>query len=166
MTKRSNGENLDKFIEEIAQNEVNNNGMTINLLTNHTDTEDDDTNDFHNIIFLIVLYFLQGIILGLTFSVTFILPSRNATYNDQALIALAFLPYSIKILWAPIVDSIYWSKIGRRKSWIIPIQFVLGFMLVSLSSYIYELLNESKTVLDSSSGNLMVNSKVNTSKLT
>lgn len=44
----------------------------------------------------------------------------------QALFSLAQWPNSIKLLWAPIVDAIYVKWIGRRKSWLHPIQFLEG----------------------------------------
>ena len=40
------------------------------------------------------------------------------------------IPFSLKIFWAPIVDSIYFPSIGRRKSWILPIQLLCGFILI------------------------------------
>lgn len=39
-------------------------------------------------------------------------------------------PYSLKLFWSPIVDSVYSRSFGRRKSWIVPIQAIIGsFML-------------------------------------
>jgi hypothetical protein len=37
-------------------------------------------------------------------------------------IVLQAYPYSLKLLWSPIVDSLFSESFGRRKSWIIPIQ--------------------------------------------
>lgn len=44
----------------------------------------------------------------------------------QAIFNVVMLPYTLKLLWAPLVDSFYVKKIGRRKSWLIPIQFLMG----------------------------------------
>ena len=30
------------------------------------------------------------------------------------------------MLWAPIVDSVFWPKFGRRKSWLVPSQYLIG----------------------------------------
>ncbi|XP_050521736.1 acetyl-coenzyme A transporter 1-like isoform X2 [Daktulosphaira vitifoliae] len=38
----------------------------------------------------------------------------------------------MKLLWAPIIDSIFLRKIGRRKSWLIPVQYLLGFSFLIL----------------------------------
>lgn len=85
---------------------------------------------------------LQGIPVGLSFgSVPFLLKSK-LSYSQVALFSLAAYPYSLKLLWSPIVDAFYSSKIGRRRSWIIPIQFVSGFTLLYLGSRTDQLLEK------------------------
>lgn len=80
-------------------------------------------------VLLVVLYMLQGIPVGLAFgSIPFLLRAR-LSYSQIGLFSLASYPYSLKLLWSPIVDSIYFPKIGRRKSWIIPVQALVGMML-------------------------------------
>ena len=32
----------------------------------------------------------------------------------------------MKILWAPIVDSVFVARFGRRKSWLVPVQYFIG----------------------------------------
>lgn len=49
-------------------------------------------------------------------------------YASIGLFSLASQPYNLKLLWSPIVDSIYDKRLGRRKSWIIPLQFLIGFI--------------------------------------
>ncbi|SCU78079.1 LADA_0A03708g1_1 [Lachancea dasiensis] len=81
---------------------------------------------------LVMLYFLQGIPIGLTFgTVPFLLKSmvKETTFTQLGLFTMATYPYSLKILWSPIVDSMYNVKIGRRRSWIIPVQLVSGIIL-------------------------------------
>ncbi|KAJ1564718.1 hypothetical protein HK096_006618, partial [Nowakowskiella sp. JEL0078] len=61
---------------------------------------------------------LQGVPLGLTFgSIPFLLKAK-LSYADIALFSLSGYPYSLKLLWSPIVDSLYLKSVGRRKSWI------------------------------------------------
>lgn len=31
-------------------------------------------------------------------------------------------PFSLKILWAPLVDSCYLRAVGQRRTWLIPVQ--------------------------------------------
>lgn len=64
----------------------------------------------------------------------------------QAKFSAVDLPYSLKLLWAPMVDAAYSRRIGKRKSWLIPVeisigkwkndcitQYLYGFSLKSLS---------------------------------
>eukprot|EP01135_Chromosphaera_perkinsii_P002329 Nk52_evm115s221 gene=Nk52_evmTU115s221 len=82
---------------------------------------------------LVVLYMLQGIPLGLVFgTIPFILKS-SLSYSDLAVFSVAGYPYSLKLLWSPIVDSVYSPTVGRRKTWIIPIQTLLGLIFIFLS---------------------------------
>lgn len=83
-------------------------------------------------IILVILYTLQGVPVGLAFgSVPFILKSK-LSYAQVGIFSLASYPYSLKLLWSPIVDAIYSRKVGRRKSWIIPVQLVSGVTLLYL----------------------------------
>jgi PAT family acetyl-CoA transporter-like MFS transporter 1 len=73
--------------------------------------------DLKTIIFLMYLYLLQGIPLGLAGSLPAIMTSRKVSYSDLGTFSFVFWPFSIKLLWAPIIDSIYFEKFGRRRSW-------------------------------------------------
>ena len=84
--------------------------------------------DINSIIFLVFLYLLQGIPLGLTTSLPFILSSRKVSYSDQGTFSFALWPFSMKLLWAPIVDSIFIKRFGRRKSWLVPTQYLIGIL--------------------------------------
>ena len=75
---------------------------------------------------LFFLYILQGIPLGLKTSIPLVLQERGVSYKDQSVFSFAHYPFSMKILWAPIVDAIFIKKFGRRKSWLIPTQLLIG----------------------------------------
>ena len=93
---------------------------------------------------LVLLYLLQGIPVGLAFgSIPFILKSK-LSYSQVGIFSLAAYPYSLKLLWSPIVDAIYSPKIGRRRSWIIPIQTISGIALIALGSIIDSYLEDPK----------------------
>jgi hypothetical protein len=80
------------------------------------------TDDTKNILLLVILYLLQGVPLGLSFgSIPYLLKSK-LNYSDLALFSLSSYPYSLKLLWSPIVDSLYFKSFGRRKSWIVPLR--------------------------------------------
>lgn len=98
--------------------------------------------DLLNFFVLIVLYTLQGVPVGLAFgSVPFILKSK-LSYSQVGIFSLASYPYSLKLLWSPVVDAVYSRRLGRRKSWIIPVQFVSGATLLYLGFLIDAMINE------------------------
>ncbi|XP_050438632.1 acetyl-coenzyme A transporter 1-like [Adelges cooleyi] len=83
--------------------------------------------DWTNISLLMLLYTLQGVPLGFSTTIPVILQNqKNVSYQDQAIFSAAGWPFSMKLLWAPLVDSLYVTKIGRRKSWLLPVQYLLG----------------------------------------
>ncbi|KAI9841631.1 MAG: hypothetical protein M1837_000478 [Sclerophora amabilis] len=88
--------------------------------------------DRRNFLLLVLLYFLQGIPMGLAHgSVPFLLKS-HLSYGQIGVFTLATYPYSLKLLWSPFVDAIWSPKVGRRKSWIMPIQMLSGFGMIWL----------------------------------
>lgn len=90
--------------------------------------------DQQNFGLLVLLYFLQGIPLGLaTGSVPFLL-KKHMSYAEIGIFSLASYPYSLKLLWSPIVDAMWSPKVGRRKSWILPIQLLSGIGMLWLGS--------------------------------
>lgn len=61
--------------------------------------------DRRNIAILLFLYVLQGIPIGLIAAIPMLLQNRGASYKQQAEFSFAYWPFSLKLLWAPIVDS-------------------------------------------------------------
>ena len=54
-------------------------------------------------------------------------------YRQQAEFSFAYWPFSVKLLWAPIVDSLYIRRFGRRKSWLVPVQYCIGITMLLLA---------------------------------
>jgi PAT family acetyl-CoA transporter-like MFS transporter 1 len=50
------------------------------------------------------------------------------------------------MLWAPIVDSVYFASFGRRKSWLVPCQVLIGLLLIVSAQPVDEYL-ASKSVV-------------------
>ncbi|XP_068601656.1 acetyl-coenzyme A transporter 1 [Brachionichthys hirsutus] len=96
--------------------------------------------EMRNVSLLLFLYVLQGIPLGLGGSIPLILQGKNVSYKDQAYFSFVFWPFSLKLLWAPLVDALYFSRFGRRKSWLVPTQYLLGFFMLYLSTTVDSLL--------------------------
>ncbi|KAI7906263.1 MFS general substrate transporter [Cokeromyces recurvatus] len=96
--------------------------------------------DYSNFILLVILYLLQGIPVGLSFgSIPFLLKAK-LSYSQIAVFSLSSWPYSLKLIWSPIVDAAYTPKLGRRKSWIVPIQILTGILFYILGTRIDELM--------------------------
>ncbi|QRW19026.1 MFS transporter, acetyl-coa transporter [Rhizoctonia solani] len=90
---------------------------------------------------LITLYLIQGIPIGLAFgSIPFLLKSK-LSYSQLGAFSLATYPYSLKLFWSPIVDSVFSPTIGRRKSWIVPMQFIIGSLMLWMSSHVQSLID-------------------------
>jgi len=112
--------------------------------------------DKWNLVKLLFLYLLQGVPLGFIEAFPIILKSRRYSYNDQvnqdagrtqiiatavtcfactyiyhvvciqAIFSISAWPFTLKILWAPLVDSVYCHAVGRRKMWLVPVHVLLG----------------------------------------
>lgn len=110
--------------------------------------------DYTNIAFLLLLYVLQGIPIGLSSAIPLLLTNRKVSYSEQALFSFVTWPFSLKLLWAPIVDSFYSKRIGRRKSWLIPTQLAIGLFMLLLSRSIKSMIvDEPVAGPDASAGN-------------
>ncbi|KAL8854816.1 MAG: hypothetical protein Q9221_000322 [Calogaya cf. arnoldii] len=114
--------------------------LTPTTSNNDTSFFDLPRQDRRNFLLLVLLYFLQGVPMGLaTGSVPFIL-KRHLSYGQIGVFSLASYPYSLKLLWSPIVDAVWSPKLGRRKSWILPIQTCSGLGMIYLGGRVKELM--------------------------
>ncbi|KAG6381373.1 acetyl-coenzyme A transporter 1-domain-containing protein [Boletus reticuloceps] len=123
--------------------------VQLSLLSQEHDDAHDDAVSFDNVhkknktlstkdrkamTLLIVLYLIQGVPLGLALgSVPFIL-REHLSYSQLGVFALSNYPYSLKLLWSPIIDSTFFPSVGRRKSWIIPMQLIIGSLMLYISA--------------------------------
>ena len=142
-----------------------------NELILNKESEPPPPSDKFNYALLVVLYTLQGIPMGLSASIPFLLQEKiqkmtaaaaasaaaaagadatmggtasaaiaaeaaRASYNANAIFALCSWPFSLKLLWAPIVDAVYFKRFGRRKSWLVPVQTLAGLIMVGGSGFV------------------------------
>jgi MFS transporter, PAT family, solute carrier family 33 (acetyl-CoA transportor), member 1 len=99
--------------------------------------------DQRNFGLLVLLYFLQGIPMGLASgSVPFLL-KKHMSYSEIGIFSLASYPYSLKLLWSPIVDAVWSPKVGRRKSWILPIQLLSGLGMLWLGARVEDMMEHT-----------------------
>ena len=138
-----------------------------------------DHDDRFNYALLLALYTLQGIPMGLSASIPFLIQQKvqvlaasaahhageaaaeaashasshslaeltKTAYNAQAIFALCSWPFSLKLLWAPIVDACFSKRFGRRKSWLVPIQLIAGTLMVVGSDYVEQELGLDNAVV-------------------
>ena len=111
--------------------------------------------DTWNYALLVTLYTLQGIPMGLSASIPFLIQQKvrsslsdaatgagsaaaanKLSYNANAIFALCSWPFSLKLLWAPIVDSCFLRSFGRRKSWLVPMQAIAGLLMVAGADFV------------------------------
>lgn len=97
---------------------------------------DNFVHDSRYIVYLNCKYYLAvpgGLALG---SLPLLLQSKyHATYTQLGIFSLAHYPYSLKLLWSPFVDSWFSKSLGRRKSWIVPIQIGSGCIMLVMAQY-------------------------------
>ncbi|MDQ6216291.1 MFS transporter, partial [Achromobacter insolitus] len=80
------------------------------------------------------LYFSQGIPLGVAMEALPALLRRDgADLQALAWLPLVGLPWVLKFLWAPVVDNRWTRAMGRRRSWIVPMQSIVLACLVGLA---------------------------------
>ncbi|CAF1402513.1 unnamed protein product [Rotaria magnacalcarata] len=100
-----------------------------------------------SILLILALYFLQGMNLGITSSIPLFLIAHGATWKDRGTFNFAFYPFSLKLIWAPLIDALYVKRFGRRKSWLIPIQLSAAVILLFLSFYVESFIENLRTIL-------------------
>lgn len=103
-------------------------------------------NDIFPVCFLLLLYFLQGVPLGLSASIPLLLQKHGVSYSQQAVFTLSGYPFSFKFMWSGLVDSVYFRQFGRRKSWLFPVQILIGSFLIFVSFGVEDFLVEKKVV--------------------
>lgn len=144
MSKRNESTTLNgiddrKSIDIIIDSDV--------IATKSDDIEDETANvdgDRMNLVLLLVLYTLQGIPYGVCNAIPMLLQKRGASYQTQAQFSFVYWPFTLKLLWAPIVDACYWDRFGRRKSWLIPVQYSIGTVMLGMSFFIDDWLGDGE----------------------
>ncbi|MDW8245083.1 MAG: MFS transporter [Sandaracinaceae bacterium] len=73
-----------------------------------------------------LLYLVQGLPFGFQANaLSALLRERGFPLHTITLSTALALPWSLKAIWAPFVDRFHWPRLGRRKSWIVPMQIAL-----------------------------------------
>ncbi|MBQ8481144.1 MAG: MFS transporter [Alphaproteobacteria bacterium] len=70
-------------------------------------------------------------------TLSFLLKDYGIAYASIGAMSLVKIPYSLKWLWSPIVDNVkvpFLYKIGRRRSWALVTQILLGIFIFLMST--------------------------------
>jgi RhtX/FptX family siderophore transporter len=79
-----------------------------------------------------LLYISQGIPLGLAMeALPAILRHQGASLERLSLLPLVGLPWVLKFIWATAVDNHYQAGLGRRRSWIVPMQTMVVLCFIA-----------------------------------
>lgn len=80
------------------------------------------------------LYFAQGLPFGFfTQALPVLLRKQGLSLREIGLSSLLALPWALKFVWAPLVDRFSLRKVGRYKSWIVPLQVGTFALLLALA---------------------------------
>ncbi|XP_060865228.1 acetyl-coenzyme A transporter 1-like [Metopolophium dirhodum] len=117
----------------------------LDVTLHSTSTKPNLKGDRSSLFLLIILYIMQGITFGFSIlALPIILQSKKVvTYGEQALFSYVLWPYSLKLCWAPLVDVHYVQWIGKRKSWLLPVQYLMGVVLLYAANNINDWIPET-----------------------
>ena len=83
---------------------------------------------------LCILYFAQGFPWGfmLTALISFLASKGLTMVESGQLAAMAYLPWTFKLFWGPIIDSFTYRAMGRRRPWILFAQLGMALTLIAM----------------------------------
>lgn len=91
----------------------------------------------HKLGLLGALYFSQGLPYGFfTQALPALLRKEGVSLPAIGASSLLALPWALKFLWAPLVDRWHSPRWGRRRSWILPLQWAAIFTLCGLGAFV------------------------------
>jgi PAT family acetyl-CoA transporter-like MFS transporter 1 len=62
--------------------------------------------------------------------------ANDSSNPHVELLALVNLPFSFKLFTAPMIDTFYFKNFGKRKSYIVPLHFIIAGAFFFLSFFI------------------------------
>ena len=83
---------------------------------------------------LCALYFAQGVPWGfmLTTLVNYLSENALSTEDAGVLTSVIILPWTFKLIWAPLLDTVTYRPMGRRRPWIIVAQLCMALTLLGI----------------------------------
>ena len=86
------------------------------------------------VVTLCALYFAQGLPWGfMTIALISFLTSRGVGESEAGeLAAIVLLPWTFKLVWAPLIDTVTIRSMGRRRPWIIGAELMMAVTMLGL----------------------------------
>jgi predicted MFS family arabinose efflux permease len=86
-------------------------------------------------VLLSALYIAQGLPFGFFMqTLPVLLRERGLSLGAIGLSSLLAAPWGLKFLWAPWVDRFWWPALGKRRSWILPLQLASVTLMAALAA--------------------------------
>lgn len=81
------------------------------------------------------LYFAQGLPFGFFVqALPVLMRQQGVSLSKIGFTSLLTLPWALKFLWAPVVDTRWWPRLGRRRSWILAMQVAAVLVLTAIAA--------------------------------
>jgi PAT family beta-lactamase induction signal transducer AmpG len=84
---------------------------------------------------LCVLYVAQGIPWGFMYTTLPAYLADNGVKELGTVMAMAYLPYSFKWIWGPIIDAFTIRRFGRRRPWIVFAQAMMALTVFAMVTF-------------------------------
>ena len=96
---------------------------------------------------LLTLYFAQGLPSGfITQALPTILRDNGVSLEMIGWSGLLLAPWALKFLWAPVVDKYFSPRLGRARSWILPLQVLSAAIVMAVGLFDPAKLSEPLTL--------------------
>ena len=81
------------------------------------------------------LYFAQGLPFGFFVqALPVLMRQQGVSLTVISFTTLLTLPWALKFMWAPVVDTKWWPRLGRRRTWILAMQVAAVLVLTVIAA--------------------------------
>jgi len=92
---------------------------------------------------LFIFYMIQGIVINFfAQTLPIFMVEKGSLLSEIAVMNLLVLPFSVKLFFAPFLDVFFIKSFGRRKSYIVPTNYIVAGLLLALSFQIQHLIDD------------------------
>lgn len=143
-----NGQELEEDIprEPVPTTEPKGLANSEEILSLEQNPVKEETSDLRSIIILFFMYLVQSTTKAFfQDTIPLLLMEKKATPKELGILSFVQYPFSLKLFIAPITDIYFFPNFGRKKSWIVPSQYLLVILLFIMSFSIEGLIEGHNT---------------------